>query len=147
MRASAEAQGGEFGRTELGEECEQPAAISAHHSGECGLQAGISPEVQEGELGEECEQPAAISANHSGECELQAGISPEQQRELWLARAVQRGWLRTSVPAPELEAVVPVRGGSQLRADAGVFTPRVVLESGAQPQDGEEAVVGTVETT
>ena len=43
------------------------------------------------------------------------------------------------MPAPELEAVVPVRGGSQLRANAEVFTPSVVLESGAQ--DIEEAVV------
>ena len=78
----------------------------------------------------------------------ETGIPPEQQREQWLARSVQRGWLQTSGPAPELEAVVPVQGRLQLRADAGVFTPRVVLESGAQPQDGEEAVVGTVvETT
>ena len=65
-----------------------------------------------------------------GECELQrpnseghAGwqISPEQQRERWLARAVQRGWLRTSVPAPELEAVVPVRGGVAATGGRGGF--------------------------
>ena len=70
-------------------------------------------------------------------------FAAEQQREQWLARAVQRGWLQTSGPVHELEAGVPVRGELQLRADAWVFTPEVVWESGAQPQDGEEGVVGS----
>ena len=165
MRASAEAQGGEFGRP-------FPAAGKfswATAENAVGTQgAEISAEVRVltqcgdfGVSGGECELQQCRATAENGEYFFSQGISPEQQREQWLARAVQRGWLRTSVPADRptgseltgkqaygqtgLRANGPTGkqayGQTGLRANAGAFTPRVVLESGAQ--DREEAVVGS----
>ena len=139
MRAGAEAQEGEFGMPFPAAGNFRPYEIcSAENS--VGIQgaeilAGVRVLTQGGDFG--------VSAGWRGECELQPGnfeISPEQQRERWLAGVVQRGWLQTSGPTPELGAVVPVRIESQLRAGARAFTPGVVWASGAQPQDGDETV-------